>query len=138
MPERPLPPVVGATENALRALLEDVLSETSIGGYSEWVYLTIRIRADDSSPVEDLVSTALKEPLAAVEVLRTRMTEAGVLHADGSLTSYGRDQFDHGRELISSMTRSLTAGIDEEALTITIGTLDTIRERAEHLAKGFR
>ena len=111
---------------------------TSIGGYPEWVYLTIRIRVDDSSALEELVSTALKESLASVGALRTRMTEVGVLHADGSLTSYGCEQFDHGRELISSMTRSLTAGIDEEALTITIETLDTIRERAEHLAKGFR
>jgi hypothetical protein len=62
MPARPLPPAIGATENALRPLLTHALAGSLIGGYDEWVYLNVHERADDPARVEELVADALKQP----------------------------------------------------------------------------
>lgn len=40
MSERPLPTVIGPTENALRSLLSHILASTPINDYDEWVALT--------------------------------------------------------------------------------------------------
>lgn len=136
MVARPLPPVIGATENALRRLLAQVLAGSLIGGYSEWIYLNIRERADDPVPAEDLVADALKQPREIVASLRTRLVDVGLLDTDGSLTSSGLEQLGRARATVSGLTAALTAGIDPAAIQTTIDTLDTVRTRAEHLFAG--
>lgn len=133
MPTRPLPPVIGATENALRPLLAHVLAGSLIGGFDEWVYLNIRDGADDPTRVEELVADALKQPREVVATIRTRLVDASLLDADGSLTAIGREQLSNRRGLVAQTTEALTVGIDPAAVQTTIETLDTVRTRAEQL-----
>ena len=136
MRARPLPPAIGATENALRALLVHVLAGSLIGGYDEWVYFNIQEQADDPARVDGLVADALKGPRAVVAAARTRLVDAGLLDSDGSLTASGRERLDRCRTMVSEMTHALTAGIDPAAVQTTIDTLDTVRTRAEQLLAG--
>jgi len=129
MPALPLPPVIGSTENALRSLLRKVLSNTVIRGYDEWVYLSVRSATDGGATVEELVAGALKQPAPVALAIRSRLVDSGLLDAAGALTALGRDQLNHGRELVSSMTQTLTADIDTAQLQTTIETLDTVRRR---------
>ena len=136
MPAQPLPPAIGATENALRALLVHVLAGSLIGGYDEWVYLNIHEQADDPARVDGLVADALKQPHAVVAAARARLVDAGLLDSHGSLTGSGREQLDRCRVMVSEMTQALTAGIDPAAVQTTIDTLDTVRTCAEQLLAG--
>ncbi len=133
MPARPLPPVIGATENALRPLLTHALAASLIGGYEEWVYLNVRERSDDPALVEELVGDALKQPGEVVTAVRARLVDSGLLDTEGSLTASGREQVNRLRETVSEMTQALTAGIDPASLQATIDTLDIVRTRAEQL-----
>ncbi len=133
---RPLPPVIGATENALRPLLAHALAGSLIGGYDEWVYLNIQERADDPARVEELVADALNQPCETVAAARTRLVDAGLLDTEGLLTGSGREQLNLCRELVSETTQALTAGIDPAAVQTTIDTLDAVRARAEQLFAG--
>jgi len=136
VPVRPLPPVIGATENALRPLLARALAGSLIEGYDEWVYLNIQERADDPAQVEELVADALKQPCEAVVAVRSRLVDAGLLDTEGLLTAAGREQLNRCRELVSETTQALIAGIDPAAVQTTIDTLDTVRTRAEQLLVG--
>ena len=136
MPARPLPPVVGATENALRPLLTHALAGSLIGGYDEWVYLTVQQRADDSARAEELEADALKQAGEVVAAARTRLVDAGLLDSDGLLTGLGREQVTRCRDRVSEVTQALTAGIDPAAVQTTIHTLDMVRTRAEQLFAG--
>ncbi len=132
----PLPPVIGATENALRPLLAHALAGSLIGGYDEWVYLNIQEHADDPARVEELVADALTQPRETVAAARTRLVDAGLLDTEGLLTGSGREQLNLCRELVSETTQALTAGIDPAAVQTTIDTLDAVRARAEQLFAG--
>src|SRR5579875_411133 len=131
MPTRPLPPVIGATENALRALLNGVLAESSIGGFHEWVYLNIQEGANDPLRAEELIADSLTQGHDAVAAIRTRLVDAGLLDVDGSLTALGREQLRSCRELVAQITQTLTDGIDPAAAQTTIETLATVRSRAQ-------
>lgn len=133
MPTRPLPPVIGATENALRPLLTHVLSGSLIGGFDEWAYLNIQDGAGHPTQVEAQVADALKQPREAVATIRSRLVNAGLLDASGSLTTVGREQLSDRRGLIAQTTQALTDGIDPAAVQTTIETLETVRTRAEQL-----
>lgn len=136
MRARPLPPAIGATENALRVLLARALAGSLIEGYDEWVYLNIYERADDPATVDGRVAGALKQPHAAVAAARIRLVGAGLLDSDGSLTALGCEELDRCRAMVSEMTHALTAGIEPAAVQTTIDTLDTVRTRAEQLLVG--
>lgn len=136
MPTRPLPPIIGETENVLRPLLVRALAASAIGGYDEWVYLNIQERADDPAQVDDLVAAALRRPIEDVIDVRTHLTEAGLLSADGALTACGRDELARGRNSVAQTTATLTAGIEPTALQVTIETLEIVRSRAEQLLAG--
>lgn len=133
MPARPLSPVIGATENALRRLLIDALAGSPIGGYDEWIYLHVQGHTADPAQLDAAVSEALGQPAEGVVSVRTALVDAGVLGADGSPTGTGRDELHRCREMIAGITEALTAGIDPAAVQTTIDTLDTVRGRAERL-----
>lgn len=136
MPARPLPPIVGATENALRPLLTQIVARSPIGGYDEWVYLNVRDTADDPAQVENLVADALKRSRDDVGAARTRLSEAGLLDTQGALTPAAREQLTRCRELVAQTTQTLTSGIDPAAVQTTIETLEIVRTRAEELLAG--
>ena len=136
MPARPLPPAIGATENALRSLLTHALGGSLIAGYDEWVYLNIQERAGDPARVEELVADALKQPREVAAAARIRLVDAGVLDTEGSLTGSGREQLKRCRDTVSEIAQALTVGIDPAAVQTTIDTLDTVRTRAEQLFAG--
>jgi hypothetical protein len=136
MPVRPLPPAIGATENALRQLLTRALAGSLIGGYDEWVYLNIQERADDPTLVEGLVADALRQPREVVTAARGRLVAAGLLGCDGGLTRIGREQLHRCRTAVAETTQALTAGIDPAAVRTTLDTLDAVRGRAEQLLAG--
>jgi hypothetical protein len=128
--------VIGATENALRPLLAHALAGSLIDGYDEWVYLNSLERADDPAHVDELVVNVLKQPREVVAAARSRLVDAGLLEADGSLTGLGREQLNRSRNLVSATTRALIAGIDPDAVQTTVDTLETVRSRAEDLLAG--
>lgn len=136
MPARPLPPVIGATENVLRPLLTHALAGSLIGGYEEWVYLNVRERADDPALVEELVADALKQPREVVTAARARLVDSGLLDTEDLLTASGREQVNRCRDAVSEITQALIAGIDPAAVQATIDTLDIVRTRAEQLFAG--
>ena len=136
MPARPLPTVVGATENALRKLLTHALAGSRIGGYDEWVYLNVQEQAGDPARVEELVADALKAPREVVAAARDRLVDAGLLDVEGSLTGSGREELHRCRDTVTEITRALTAGIDPAVVQATIDTLDIVRTRAEQLFAG--
>ena len=136
MPARPLPPAIGATENALRPLLTHALSGSLIVGYDEWVYLNVQQQADDLARVEELVADVLKQPREVAAAARVRLVDAGVLDTEGSLTGSGREQLKRCRDTVSEITQALTVGIDPAAVQTTLDTLDTVRTRAEQLFAG--
>ena len=136
MPARPLPPAIGATENALRPLLTHALAGSLIGGYEEWVYLNVQERADDPALVEELVADVLKQPREVVAAARARLVDSGLLDTEDTLTASGREQVNRCRDTISEITQALIAGIDPAAVQATIDTLDIVRTRAEQLFAG--
>ena len=59
---RPLPTVIGPTENVLRALLARVLSTTRIQTYSAWVVMNIVDSSDDAAEgSRHMIADALNE-----------------------------------------------------------------------------
>jgi hypothetical protein len=136
MAARPLPTVIGPTENALRALLGRVLSPTTIGGYAGWVYLNIRDGFDIHAEVDQQVADTLKQPVAEVLSVRQRLAAAGLVDTTGRLTPLGHEQLHQGRELVAAMTDKLTDGIDAQSLKVAAEVLDTVRNRAENELSG--
>ena len=136
MPIRPLPPVIGGTELALRRLLADALAASPIAGYDQWIYLNLHGRADDPAQLDELVSDALGQPAEVAAGIRGDLVEAGVLDAGGSMTEAGRQVLRHCREVVAGITEALVAGIDDAALEVTVATLETVRRRAGALLAG--
>ncbi|RZS91820.1 hypothetical protein EV189_1072 [Motilibacter rhizosphaerae] len=128
---RPLPTVVGPTENALRALLDRTLSSTRIPGYHAWVVLNA---VSAAGPGEDWRRTALEgggpeEIHAALGRLRT----AGLVGEDETPTALGTAELTAARTSVAAVTAQLTAGIDEAEQETTRRVLDEIRRGAEVL-----
>lgn len=128
MAYRPLPTVIGPTENALRALLTRVLISTPIGGYEEWVALNYA-----SQGVEDLparVAEALKVDPQTGALAIEQLAVTGLFAADG-LTAKGRTELAHARAAVTAVTATLVEEITEADQQVTRRVLDTIRSRAE-------
>lgn len=131
---RPLPTVIGPTENALRALLIRILSTTPIKTYSAWVILNAASTAQapaSSGRWQDAVADALKvEPGQVDEVLGT-LCDAGLVDNDGSLTDGGAAELAIARSTVLATTSRLTDGLSEEAQATARLVLDHIRGKAE-------
>ncbi|MBD8078678.1 hypothetical protein [Cellulosimicrobium arenosum] len=125
---RPLPTVVGPTENALRALLVRTLRDTEIRGYDEWVVLSMT--AGGAPP--HAVVRALGAPDAHVSAVADALARRGLLADRTTLTARGHDVLDAARALVGHATAPLSAGIAPEHVQITTQVLDTLRTRAEH------
>ena len=84
MVTRPLPPVIGVTENALRSLLGSVLEDTLVEGYAEWVILNLSSTAGDHVLLDQQVADVLKQPTSEVLNVRRRLATAGLTDRSGA------------------------------------------------------
>ena len=132
MTERPLPTVVGPTENALRALLLRTLEPTPISSYEEWAYLNMR----SAGAPKEAIASALRVTPQDLSVVVDELVGRDLLDAPESITATGAEALRSAREVVTAMTRTLTEGIDEEDAAIARRVLDTLRVKAEALLAG--
>lgn len=138
---RPLPTVIGPTENALRALLTSTLSGTAIGTYHAWVVLNAASRADPAAPADPhrawigRVADALKIEVAAAGRVVAGLRSQGLLDDDDALTDRGTAELAAARSAVARATARLTAGIGEAEQETTRAVLDRVRANAEALLR---
>ena len=126
MSEHPLPAVIGATENALRSLLAQVLASTHIHGYQEWV--AVNLLSSAGAAAGPALTAAVG--VGAAEKIIEELTTRGLV-ADRRLTPAGQEQLAQGRHAVAAATAPLVEGIGEAEQRATRTVLDTIRDRAE-------
>lgn len=131
---RPLPTVIGPTENSLRALLTKILSATRIRTYPAWVVLNAAGRSEGAA--EDwrsAVADSLKVELEVIDDLVDQLAEAGLVGDGGLPTSLGMSELTAGRSAVSAATSRLVDGISDEAQTTARQVLDQVRRRADEM-----
>lgn len=131
----PLPKVIGATENALRANLLQVLGRAGLT-MEDWIALQLTCNSSDG-PTRDEVLVGLRsaakvEADAAVQTLRSLEAD-GWLRAEGDrmrLGERGARDFPALREESARRTRAFVEGITEEEHAIVERVLRSIATRA--------
>ena len=135
-PDRPLPTLIGPTENALRALLSKTLSSTAITSYTTWVVINAASGADPDVANEswqNAVADALKVELIEVTGIVRDLYNGGLLDESGTLTELGAAELASARSAVRAATLRLVEGIDEVQQQTARRVLDHIRNRAEAL-----
>lgn len=131
---RPLPTVIGPTENSLRALLTKILSVTRIRTYPAWVVLNAASRSEAvDGDWRSAVADALKVELEAIDDLIDQLAKAGLVGDGGLPTSLGMSELAAGRSAVSAATSHLVDGISDEAQTTARQVLDQVRRRADEM-----
>lgn len=136
MPDtRPLPTVIGPTENALRALLVGVLVPTRITGYAEWVAINAAAAhaATPGAPWKESLGESLGIAPDAVDAVLDRLAAAGLLGRDSALTPLGTAELTHARAAVSAATALVMEGIGDDELQAARRVLDLVRARAQEL-----
>lgn len=132
--QRPLPTVIGPTENALRALLSTTLRSTAIDGYEEWVALNMAASPADEPPLIDRLSAALHvESSFAAQVLESLRDDGLLERGASTATAQGEAELRAGRALVSTVSEKLVEGVAGDELEVAIRVLDRVRARAEEL-----
>jgi hypothetical protein len=132
--ERPLPIMIGSTENSLRALLSKILSTSRIRTYPAWVVLNAASRSETASKDwRSDVADALKVELEIVDNLIDQLADAGLVGDGGLPTSFGMSELAKGRSAVSAATSRLIDGISHEAQTTVRQVLDQVRRRADEM-----
>lgn len=135
---RPLPTLIGPTENTLRALLTKTLSTTRIKTYPAWVVLNALANAAGSGSTAThraAAADALKVETDDVEAIVVGLRAVGLVDADDSPTAFGAAELAAARSAVSATTARLVDGIgDEEQATVRL-VLEHIRARAEALLR---
>lgn len=130
--QRPLPTVIGPTENALRALLTKILSSTRIKTYPAWVILNATSNAGASSTNwQDSVADALKVSNSDVQACLAELRSSGLLTDSGSQTPLGIEELRNARSAVGAATAQLVEGISDDDQQTARAVLDSIRGRAE-------
>lgn len=127
---RPLPPVVGSTENALGALLASLLAATPLESTRHWVALNVAASAGDAHAV----SVALKADLAATSVLLEDLRAAGLVEQSAGTwhpTSSGTALLRDLRGRIAEVTDRLVRDLLPNDIETTIRVLEHLRRGAE-------
>ena len=130
---RPLPTVIGPTENALRALLGRTLSSTPIAGYSAWVVLNAVVAVDSSNGWRQRAADGLKADPDEIDRVLAELRTAGLVDDSGALTAAGTAGLATARAAVTGTTLRLVEGIEEVEQETTRRVLDAIRRRAEGL-----
>lgn len=128
---RPLPTVIGPTENALRALLARVLSSTPISSYPAWVVLNA---ASTGEPAwRDEAANALRADLAEIDRVGAELRASGLVDEVGIPTTTGTAELAAARATVAATTLRVVEGIDETDLETAGRVLDAVRQNAEEL-----
>lgn len=130
---RPLPTVIGPTENALRAMLTRVLSSTRIPGYPAWVVLNAASAAGSDPHWRQRVADGLRTDLREVDEVLGHLRSAGLVDDAGTLTASGTAELTTARVAVTGTTVRLVEGIDETEQETTRRVLDAMRTKAEEL-----
>lgn len=130
---RPLPTVIGPTENALRALLTQTLSSTLIPSYPAWVVLNAASTADSSNDWWRRAADGLKADADEIDEVLAELRTAGLVDDEGTLTAAGAAELTTARAAVTGTTLRLIEGIDETEQETTRRVLDAIRRKAEGL-----
>ncbi|GAB10571.1 hypothetical protein GOARA_061_00100 [Gordonia araii NBRC 100433] len=135
--QRPLPALVGATENTLRALLTATLSTTPIKTYPAWVVLSAAPSHDtrDATAGHWLarVSEVLKVEPGLVDEVLTQLNRDGLVTADNSLTPRGEAELSSARIAVATATAKLIEGVNSDDEATVRRVLDQMRLKAEEL-----
>ena len=126
----PITSQIGATENALRALLVAVLDGSGVEGYEAWVYLNVRAAYPDDQ-VEQRVAEVLHGSAEVVTVVRDELIEGGTLTADATLSDLGATRLEEARRRVAGAVARVTDGIDPAELAVVEFVLARIRAQAE-------
>ncbi len=126
---------IGATELALRALLDRLLARHATT-FPQWVVLTSTGspgRAPRAAVAQRLTGTLrLDQPQAAATL--SGLLDAGLLAADGEdlvLTPAGVERFEAIRDGVSAITDRIYGGLPVDDLLTTRRVLTAVRERAD-------
>lgn len=130
---RPLPTVIGPTENALRALLTRTLSSTLIPSYPAWVVLNAVSAADSSNDWRQRAADGLKADPDEIDGVLAELRTAGLIDDEGTLTTAGTVELTTARTAVMGTTLRLVEGIDEVEQETTRRVLDVVRRKAEGL-----
>jgi DNA-binding MarR family transcriptional regulator len=133
---RPLPTVIGPTENALRALLTKTLSTSKIKTYQAWVVLNAANRADAAASTgswQHAVGDALKVDRGVVNEVLAQLSTDGLVGVSGSLTPIGAAELAAARSAVAGTTAQLVEGISEEEQAVARRVLEQLRRKAEDL-----
>lgn len=132
---RPLPTMIGPTENALRALLSRTLSTTKIKTYRSWVVMNAVGNAGGSAAAgawRSAVADALKIVRHDVDEVVVLLRRAGLI-SDDRLTEAGEAELASARSAVAATTAQLVEGIADEDQDAARRALDQIRRRADEL-----
>ena len=133
--QRPLPTVVGPTENALRALLMRLLATTPLDSYRQWAALNLVDRhTGDHKALVGLVVEALGVDDTDVGTILRTLEDRGLLHrVNGAwrLSPGGADLLSLERQRVAAVTARLLDGIAAADLDTAVRVLDQVRERAQ-------
>jgi hypothetical protein len=130
---RPLPSVIGPTENALHSLLTQTLAATSIPGYPAWVVLNAVSTRDASDEWRRRASKGLKADADEIDAVLHGLRTAGLVGGGGTLTAAGAVELATARAAVAEATGRLVEGIDEAEQETARRVLDAIRLKAEGL-----
>ena len=138
---RPLPTVIGSTENALRALLVETLSTTAIPTYEAWVALNSAASAGvvtDAAAWRAAVADVLAKPVSVVDGAVALLERGGLVSPDGSLTDRGTAELASARGAVREATAPLLSGVAGADLQATLRVLDGVRQSAERGLRAAR
>lgn len=134
---RPLPSVIGRTENALRPLLTKTLSTTPITSYSGWVVLNAvaTSAATQEVPWRTAVADALNVEHDVIDAVLAELRSANLIDEHAAMTRFGRAELTATRAAVAATTARLVEDLGEEEQETTRRVLDHIRIRAEALLR---
>ncbi len=127
MDTRPLPTVIGPTENTLRALLLTVLEPTAVNSYAEWAYLNL---SSGGAP-DPAILSALQITTADLAEIRAELRERGLVDLTCLPTAAGSAELTGARARVTAMTQTVMSGIDPSDARVAAHVLDAVRNNAE-------
>ncbi|MDP3890824.1 hypothetical protein [Nocardioides sp.] len=140
---RPLPTVIGPTENALRALLVHVLSDSAICTYEAWVAMSSAANDAAEGPGamnwRAALANRLAKPLPFVDEVVERLRKAGLIDSSGAVTDRGAAELAAARAAVGEVSSAVVADIPQPDQDVARRVLDKIRLNAEdHLRAATR
>ena len=126
MAQRALPTVIGPTENALRSLLQSILTPSEVDNDREWAYLNLTAGGTPQSAILSTMGITSAELLA----IRVSLAARSLIDGKGELTPSGLEALAQLRPKVAEMTERLMKGIDDTEAQAAVRVLDAIRHNA--------